>query len=150
MNNQKLQSKLLYDEETKIIRFVFNGLIPSKKNSTQRAAVIKNGRTIVVQVPSRNYTQWNNGIKADLIGFANTIRNTLKIPLPITEVKKLTVVFQYGTLHRADNHNKFESIADTLVDAGIISDDSYTVLRETVLSGIYIKNSPGATIDLQL
>lgn len=145
-----IKSKMFYEKETNLVRFVFEGLIPSKKNGTDRIARYIKGKVRVLQVPSKNYREWNQTILGDLMGFRATLRNRLGLKLPFETIQKIDVTFIYGTLGRNDNHNKFESIADTLVDAEIVTDDSYTNFLETSMRGRYEKNKPGAIIDLYL
>lgn len=83
------------------------GPVPSKKNSR---VTTKSGRSF----PSARYQKWH----------AIHMRDLKDLPM-VTEVKKMLVEFILPDNRRRDLSNMFESVADLLVDAGIIEDDCW-------------------------
>jgi hypothetical protein len=67
------------------------------------------------------------------------------VRLPIVRCN-ITCLFYYPETRDRDNHNKFETIADMLVDAGILGDDSFKVIHETKLRGYTNRNKPRTEI----
>lgn len=64
------------------------------------------------------------------------------------ESKKITLTFFAGDNRKFDLSNKAESIMDTLVDAGLLEDDNYSVVSELVLKfGGVEKNEARCEID---
>jgi hypothetical protein len=99
--------------ETRVI--VFLGRIPSKKNGQQ---IARAGKQSFI-TSSKKHKAWEaNAIADDLYGVA-----------PITWLKvEAELVIYSPDLIRADLSNKWESIADVLVKAKILADDSWFVL----------------------
>jgi Holliday junction resolvase RusA-like endonuclease len=97
---------------------IIQGRIPSKKNSTW--TVMVRGRAI--RLPSQKYKEWNNDAKQQLIGQD-------KIP----NGSHLVLHFYMPDKRRADLTNKAESIMDTLVDSGLLEDDSYQIIPNLML-----------------
>lgn len=65
------------------------------------------------------------------------------------QITALEMILYAGTKRRGDLSNKFESVADLLVDAGIIEDDNwYVVPKVTMLFGGVDKLSPRAEITI--
>ncbi len=94
------------------------GRIPSKKNSTW--TIMVKGRAI--RLPSQAYKEWNKDAKLQLTGKD-------KIP----NGSHLTLRFWFPDKRKTDLTNKAESIMDTLVDAGILEDDNYTIVPQLTL-----------------
>lgn len=60
------------------------------------------------------------------------------------------MVFYAGTRHRADLSNRCESAMDLLVDAGLIEDDNWEIIRKLTLEfGGYDKNNPRVEISYE-
>lgn len=116
------------------------GRIPSKKNSKQ--VVCTKGRRLVL--PSKAYVQWH---KEALIQLQEQ-----KVPQDrINSRLIISVLFIAPDKRKFDLSNKFESIADLLVDYGFIEDDNYTILNSVQISfgGVH-KESSGAYIDITM
>lgn len=89
-------------------------------------------------IPSANHEAWHTEQLYALRG--------AKIA-PIRGVCSMVCTFYPKTKRASDLSNKFESVADLLVDAGIISDDNWFVLSEVVLRfGEVDKDNPRVTI----
>jgi len=97
-----------------------SGSVPSKKNSRQ--CFVRNGR--MLNIPSKAYTEWHNYANIQLIG------QLKEIAKPIEKVEEMIVEFWSKDKRKWDLSNKFESIADLLVDNGILLDDNYTVISD--------------------
>lgn len=89
------------------------GRIPSKKNSTVTMA--RGDR--VLHFPSNKYQAWNEDALWQLKGKEKIPNGT-----------HLILQFYMPDNRRCDLTNKSESIMDTLVDAGILEDDSWQVI----------------------
>lgn len=107
-----------------------SGETPSKKNSR---VLLKNGRNI----PSAAYRKWHEGAVAELL--AQRMRAGVYKPLegPVS----VSLAFTHGDLRRRDGDNGASSILDTLVDAGVLSDDNWNVVREINVINRYDKNN---------
>ena len=92
------------------VKITILGRIPSKKNSLRR---IKRGRKIYT-VPSEQHEQWHRLASLSLV--------TTK---PFGLCHSIEASFWMPDNRRSDLHNKFESVADLLVDCGTIIDDSW-------------------------
>ena len=65
------------------------------------------------------------------------------------QIKRLEMILYASTKRKADLSNRFESIADLLVDAGIIEDDNYFVVPEVLMKfGGIDKTNPRAEITI--
>lgn len=105
------------------------GLTPSKKNSRIN---LRNGMSF----PSSKYTAWHKEASKQLIG-----------QKPINSTK-LQVTFFAGDNRKFDLSNKFESIADLLVDNGLLEDDNWEYLNDIhLLFGGVDKGNPRALIE---
>ena len=99
------------------MKITIYGSTPSKKNS--KIISCRGNRPCLF--PSSKYTEWHKDALKQLGG---------KLPIEST---KLTLTFFAGDNRKFDLTNKAESIMDTLVDAGLIADDNYSVINELTL-----------------
>lgn len=91
------------------------GRVPSKKNSK---VVVCRGKFPQV-LPSKAYNEWHKYASSQLVGVE-------KIP----DNSKIEFVMYAPDKRVADLSNKWESVADLLVDNKIISDDNWFVLGD--------------------
>jgi len=133
------------DRKSNIVVFELDGLIPSKKNSKQ---MYKNRRTgKFFPASSDKYKQWQQTASYQI----NLQKSSHKlIKFPIQKCKFIRVTLFFGTLGRADNTNKVESVHDLLVDTGIIADDDWQSTGVTTQIPEYRKNKPGAYIVMEV
>ena len=96
---------------TKIIIY---GSTPSKKNS--KIISCRGNRPCLF--PSANYTSWHKDALQQLSKEKS-----------ITS-KEISITFFAGDNRKFDLTNKAESIMDTLVDAGLLEDDNYSVISD--------------------
>jgi Holliday junction resolvase RusA-like endonuclease len=94
------------------MKIVIYGSCPSKKNS--KIISCRNNRPCLF--PSAKYTKWHKDALLQLIGKGK-----------ITS-KELNLTFYAADRRKFDLTNKAESIMDTLVDAGLLSDDNISVI----------------------
>jgi Holliday junction resolvase RusA-like endonuclease len=124
---------------------LLEGKVPSKKNS-KRIIRIK-GRPMIIS--SADYIKWEKEAVKD-------IKTQVDIKAPI-KCCDLCVGFSFPDNRRCDLSNKFESIADALVKAGVIEDDCWQVVRsinvfqfDTKRHGAYIaiieRNEDGSPV----
>ena len=107
-----------------------HGRIPSKKNSRVNT---RSGRSF----PSKKYKEWHEAAMWEL--------KSQKPPQGIDRCE-IQLVLHMPDRRRADLTNKAESVMDLLVDAGVITDDSWQVVTPIILHGFYDKESPGVEI----
>ncbi len=99
------------------MKIIINGSTPSKKNSK---IIVCRGKFPAL-LPSSKYTAWHKDALKQLEG-VKKIRTG-----------KLTLTFIAGDNRKFDLTNKAESIMDTLVDAGLLEDDNYSIVPELTL-----------------
>ena len=97
------------------MKFIIEGETPAKKNSR---ITLPNGRTI----PSKNYRAWH---KSALLQVEVMAIGHEAISYPVA----ISLSFYHGDLRRRDSDNGTSSILDLLVDAGILADDNWQIVR---------------------
>ena len=102
--------------------FRLNGEVPAKKNSR---IVLKNGKNI----PSAKYQKWHEENLA--VVFCQAVRQRLREPLscPVS----VCVEFCHKDNHRRDGDNGLSSILDLLVDAAVLKDDCWQIVRNVIV-----------------
>ena len=107
-------------------KIIIYGNAPSKKNS--KIISCRGNRPCLF--PSANYTKWHKDALLQLTGKKRI------------EVNEITITFFAGDNRKFDLTNKAESIMDTLVDAGLLEDDNYSVIGKLTLvfGGVDKKN----------
>lgn len=113
---------------------VLDGLVRSKKNG--RITNRSTGRSFV----SKEYSTWHRDAVNQITQQMSQITG---IPLNLVSIE---VSFVFGTKRRTDLSNKFESIADLLVDVGILVDDCWQVMNPVMIRGSYEKGIERTTI----
>ena len=98
------------------MKFIIEGETPAKKNSR---ITLPNGRTI----PSKNYRTWHESALLQIEAMAISREATISYPVAIS------LNFIHGDLRRRDSDNGTSSILDLLVDAGILADDNWQIVR---------------------
>lgn len=119
------------------MRLILTGRIPSKKNSK---IMVCRGKFPML-LPSQKYTEWHKEATLQLI--------KQKVPKnQINHACSISVRFYFPDKRATDLSNKFESIADLLVDYGYIKDDNHTILTSvTLVSGGVDPKNPRAEIN---
>ena len=102
------------------------GETPAKKNSR---ITLRNGCTI----PSKNFQKWHKIALAEL-------EMQEKPSEPLDCPCRVFLRFIHGDLRRRDSDNGTSSIMDLLVDAGILYDDNWQIVRQIKVQNEYIKN----------
>lgn len=95
-------------------KLIIYGSTPSKKNS--KIISCRGNRPCLF--PSSKYTEWHKDALSQIKG-KEKITST-----------KITITFFAGDSRKFDLTNKAESIMDTLVDAGLLEDDNYSVVSD--------------------
>ena len=96
------------------MKIIIYGNTPSKKNS--KIISCRGNRPCLF--PSSKYTEWHKDALLQLKG---------KLPISAREI---SIVFYAGDNRKFDLTNKAESLMDTLVDAGLLEDDNYSVISD--------------------
>ncbi len=99
------------------MKIIIYGNTPSKKNS--KIISCRGNRPCLF--PSSKYTDWHKDALLQIKGKGNI------------KTDKITLTFYAGDNRKFDLTNKAESIMDTLVDAGLIEDDNYSIISELCL-----------------
>lgn len=102
--------------------FEIEGIIPSKKNS--KTMIVRGNKPRLIS--SKAYKDWE---EEQLWRLASRSSQIKPIDTPCT----IHVQFQSKHKRKWDLSNKFESIADLLVKAGILTDDNWSVLEHVQL-----------------
>jgi Holliday junction resolvase RusA-like endonuclease len=100
----------------------FKGIPPSKKNNKQFWRNKSTGKMFIAS--SDKYQAWEK----EMMYLLMKDRKGIDTPC------KIVVKFEIKTERKFDLSNKFESIADALVKAGVIKDDNWSVLSEVDIS----------------
>lgn len=121
------------------LSFLLKGRIPSKKNSK---IMVCRGKFPTL-LPSSDYRKWQKDALEQLA------KN--KIPKKkLQSVPWISVIFYAPDNRKFDLSNKFESIADLLVDYGLLEDDNYSILGDIQLCfGGVEKDEPGALVEME-
>ena len=124
--------------DKKVYTIILQGETPSKKNSRINT---KSGRSF----PNARYMRWHNDAVEQI--YRKQLKGEIK---PITEDErvKLTVTFYHGDYKRRDSDNQLSSILDTLVDAGILTDDNWRVIPQKEIFDVFDKDNARAVISL--
>ncbi len=120
-----------------MIKITLIGRCPSKKNSRM---IVCRGK-FPMNMPSAKYKEWHKDASLQL---------TQQKTQPVKGcVKEMTTTFYAPDNRKYDLSNKFESVADLLVDNGILEDDNYTILpRVIMIFGGVCKENPRVDIEL--
>lgn len=117
-----------------MVQVVISGRIPSKKNS--RISMVRGGK--IINIPSNDFRKWHKEASKYLVGVR-----------PLNIVKSISLMFFMPDNRRTDLTNKAESVMDLLVDGGIISDDSWQVIKKVELESMGIdKENPRVEISI--
>lgn len=120
-----------------MIKIIIKGRTPSKKNS--KTMVCKGNRPILL--PSNNYSKWHKDASLQI-----KQQNIQSIK---GRIDKVVATFYAPDNRKFDLSNKFESIADLLVDNGIIEDDNYNIIPDVhMIFGGVDKTNPRVEIIL--
>ena len=98
------------------------GNIPSKKN--QKQIVYVKGRPLIL--PSKAHEAWHKDALQQL-------RFAQIKPLKLQDIQIIICTIYPPTMRKYDLSNKFESIADLLVDYGLLEDDNADILSKVLL-----------------
>ena len=120
-----------------MIRMIIKGETPAKKNSK---IWTRSGKLI----PGKKYQEWH---KDALKQVEDQKKYMQKLPGEQEVVIRLD--FIHGDQRRRDSDNGTSSILDLLVDAGIIADDKWQIVRQLHVSNTYEKNDPMCIICIE-
>ncbi|MBQ5537929.1 MAG: RusA family crossover junction endodeoxyribonuclease [Treponema sp.] len=114
--------------------FTIQGEAPSKKNSRVNT---RSGRSF----PSKKFMEWHD---AELLALSFCKE---KYP-PIDSPSKISVEFVHGDKRRRDSDNQLSSILDLLVDARILKDDGWEIVREISVKNSFEKKNARAIVSI--
>lgn len=117
--------------------FKLEGETPAKKNS--RIINTKTGRSF----PSKKYSDWHKSAVLEI-----KTQNIFNLKEPINRPVRVDLIFTHGDNRRRDSDNGCSSILDTLVDAGVLLDDCYTIVEEINIKNLYEKNNASCIIKI--
>lgn len=119
-----------------IYTFTFSGNTPSKKNQKQIFRS-KSGTPFIST--SAAHKAWHREAAWLLKGQLAKVTG----PFPLTRCKSVVAQIYYADERGRDNSNIWESIADLLVDVGILEDDKWRVTGTTAQVPALRKGAPG-------
>lgn len=122
--------------EYPIMRIVIQGETPAKKNSR---ITLPNGRSI----PGKRYQEWHEAALPQVLAQLKGTRPLLDEPC------EAALSFFHGDYRRCDCDNGASSILDLLVDAGILSDDNWKIVRSLKVANHYDKGNPRCEIEIR-
>jgi Holliday junction resolvase RusA-like endonuclease len=102
-----------------------HGRIPSKKNG-KSAFVIRN-RAIITDNP--DYKRWHKGAMEQVA--LQVLQE--KGAIPYSKTSNVIFTLFAPDARKGDLSNKWESVADLLVDSGVFEDDNWTVIGRVIL-----------------
>lgn len=122
-------------------QYTFEGIPPSKKNSKQLYKNRKTGKNFVVS--SDKFQSWHSEYEWKILS---------KRMVKLTEKGyKVGCLFYARTQGKFDLSNKWESIADLLVDCNIVVSDNYEILSEINLKFMGVdKDHPRVEVTIEL
>lgn len=143
---KQIEEHTFADGRKVVLETIDKIVVPSKKNQ-QRIAVNK-ATLKPMLIPSAQHQKWQ---KSQLKAFkrAATDMALQGFSLPIARAK-IKVLFYFPDSKDRDLSNKFETIADIMVDAGIIIDDRFKVLKPVYLDAWVNRSRPRTEIYLTL
>lgn len=116
-------------------KFILYGETPAKKNSK----VWNKAKNLIL--PGRMFAAWHESALFQLGAFRRP-------QSPLVGPVSVRVAFVHGDRRRRDSDNGLSSVMDLLVDAGVLSDDKWTVVRELTVRNDYVKNAARCEIDI--
>lgn len=119
---------------------VIPGKIPSKKNSKRMVMNRATGR--MFPISSKAFMAWHEEVMLIMSSEKNKLSAAHRNHIPIRVPCVVKVAFYAHDARLFDLTNKAESVMDLLVDAGFLSDDNISVVRnlEIAFMGIDRKN----------
>lgn len=117
----------------KTVELVFNGTIPSKKNSRIN---LKSG----VSIPNNKFVQWQDDAIVEL---RRQTRHRFFKPV------SMEVVIYFGTVGKADLDNKVTSLLDMFTEALLLADDKWQHVPIMKVQAEYRAGKPGAFVRLE-
>jgi Holliday junction resolvase RusA-like endonuclease len=121
------------------------GNVPSKKNSKRR---VQRGAHIFM-VPSKNHEDWH-AMQMAYIASSEFVRE-YKCHFPIVYTECVTLTFYPPDRRASDATNKAESVMDLLVDAGVLKDDNWFIVRKVTTGlGDVDKSRPRVEVEILL
>lgn len=116
-----------------VYEFTLQGETPAKKNSR---LTLPNGKTI----PGKRFRQWREAVFPQVLAQLKGTRPLLDEPCEVA------LLFYHGDFRRRDCDNGASSVLDLLVDAGVLSDDNWKIVRSLNVTNEYDKGSPRCEI----
>lgn len=114
-----------------VLNMVIPGETPAKKNSR---ISLKSGKNI----PSKRYREWHE--TALLLAERQAMEQMGKVPT-LSGGLEIWLSFFHGDKLRRDGDNEASSILDLLVDADIIADDNWQIVRALHVANFYDKGN---------
>jgi len=115
------------------VELIFNGTIPSKKNSRVNT---KEGKSF----PNNKFVQWQEDSVGEL---RRQTRHRFFKPV------SLEAIIYFGTIGKADIDNKVTSLLDMMHEALLIPDDKWQNVPIMTVQAEYRPGKPGAFVRLE-
>ena len=114
----------------------FDGNTPSKKNN-KRILKRRSGQMFIAG--SQEYHEWHTRERWNVLSQAKA----QGLSAPIESLAEIRLLIYYPDQRRRDNSNIWETVADLLVEAKVISDDCWTVTGCTIQIPVFRQGAPG-------
>lgn len=129
-------------------------VVPSKKNDQILSVITrKNDDGTVSHIPttrpSAQHQKWIIDTAPEFKEFYRRILEDHNVRLPIYRAK-IKVLFYFSTSGEKDLSNKFETIADALVDHKILINDDFKVLKPNLTDGWVDRSNPRTEIYISI
>ena len=122
------------------LHLVLFGCVPSKKNS-RKSVRLRGGKNkgMTIFVPNARYNAWHSSC-------AHQMR-AANVPFLKLEKVHIHVIFFQPDVRKRDLSNQFESVADLLVDYGLLIDDNcFVVTKQSSELGGVDREDPRAEV----
>lgn len=116
--------------------FTIKGETPAKKNSR---ITLPNGRNI----PGKRYREWHDAALPQVLA---QLKGTWPL---LDEPCEVALSFFHGDFRRRDCDNGASSVLDLLVDAGVLSDDNWKIVRTLKVANFYDKGKPRVKVEIK-
>lgn len=121
----------------KIYSFKIEGETPAKKNANKIS--FKTKRTYKTKV----FKNWHESALAQIRLFGDIPETPIETPVFIY------IKFIHGDYVRRDSDNQCSSVMDLLMDAGVLKDDNWKIVKSISIKNEYKKNDAYCEITIQ-
>ena len=119
-----------------MISYTIQGKVSSKKNENKFNRLT--GRTYKTE----RFRSWHSSAMWQM-------RAQPRPKSPISHPVKVSVTFYHGDLRRKDGDNGLSAVMDLLVDAKVLSDDKWIIVRKLEVENVLDRKNPHTDITIE-